>query len=57
MMNERLLIAIVLFFILGSVAVSGMNFLSYTFKSVFYTIAFFSLIVVGFISLIRYLKQ
>lgn len=56
-MNGRLLIAIILFFILGSVAISGMDFLSYTFKSVFYMIAFFSLIVIGFISLIRYLKQ
>lgn len=50
-MNERLTLAIVLFFVLGSVVVSGFELLSYTFKAVFYTIA---MMVLAFI-LLRYL--
>jgi len=56
-MINRYLLAITILCIMGSVLVSSLDFLSYTFKSVFYSIAFFSLIVVGFINLIRYLNQ
>lgn len=38
-MKNRLLVPMLLFFILGSAAVSNMDFLSNTFKSYFYILA------------------
>lgn len=54
---KRLLLVVVLFFVLGSAMVSSMNSLSYTFKSIFYSIAMTVLIVIGLLSLYRYFRR
>jgi len=56
-MKNRSLLVIVLFFILGSVALSSTDVLSYTFKSVFYSIALIVLLVIGLFGLYNYLKK
>ena len=48
-MKSKLLLPVVLFFIVGSTAVSSMDSLSYTFKSNFYILA---MVVLGIIVLL-----
>lgn len=57
MMNNRSLLVIVLFFILGSVSISGTDYLSYTFKSIFYSTAAIVLLIVGLVRLYEYLNK
>lgn len=55
MMNNKLFL-VVLFFVLGSAAVSSMDFLNYTFKSIFYRTAMIVLVVIGLVGLSKYFK-
>lgn len=53
-MKDRLLLVVVLFFVLGSAAVSSMDSIGYTSKSIFYGVAMTVLIVIGLVSLYHY---
>lgn len=55
-MENRWVLVVVLFFVLGSAMVSSMNSLSHTFKSFFYGISLTVLIVIGLVNLYRYFK-
>lgn len=52
-MNNRLLLFVVLFFVLGSGVVSSLNSLSYTFKTAFYIIAMVVLATLGLVYLFK----
>ena len=56
-MKSRIVLVIVLFFVLGSATVSSMDFLSYTFKSIFYGVAIFALVIIGLVGLYQYFKR
>lgn len=56
-MKDRLLLSIILFIVLGSAMVTSMDYLSYTFKSVFYGIGMIVLVVIGYISFNKYLRK
>lgn len=56
-MDNKTVLVIVLFFVLGSAALSGTDLVSYTFKSIFHSIAFIVLLSIGLIALYRYLKK
>ena len=56
-MENRYILSIVLFFVLGSAIVSSMDSLSYTFKMVYYTIALVVLIAIGLVGIYRSLKK
>ena len=56
-MENRFILIVVLFFVLGSATVSTLNTLSYTFKSIFYGVGMTVLIVLGLVSLFKCLKK
>lgn len=56
-MKSRIVLVIVLFFVLGSATVSSMDFLSYTFKSIFYGGTIFALVIIGLVGLYQYFKR
>lgn len=57
MMSNRTLLIIVLFFIFSILLVTRMDFLSYTFKSIFYSFSFTALLILGLLRLYKYLNK
>ncbi|MDQ0253542.1 hypothetical protein J2S74_000914 [Evansella vedderi] len=56
-MKDKLLLVIVLTCILGSVLVSSLEFLSYTFKAIFYAISMTVLLIIGNVVLFKYFRR
>ncbi|MHA6252899.1 hypothetical protein [Oceanobacillus sp. CAU 1775] len=56
-MKNRLLLAVIMFFVLGSASVSNMDSLSYTFKSVFHVTAMTVLITIGLVGVFNYWRK
>ena len=56
-MKNRILFAVILFFVLGSAAISGTDSISHTAKSIFHGIGMFTLGLIGIISLYKIFKK
>lgn len=56
-MKNKLVLLVVLFCVLGSAMVSSMNELSHTFKSFFYGTSMAVLILIGLVSIYKYLRK
>ncbi|MDQ0430173.1 putative membrane protein SirB2 [Planomicrobium stackebrandtii] len=56
-MKNRILFAVILFFVLGSAAISGADSISQTAKSIFFGIGMLTLGVIGIVSLYNFFKE
>lgn len=56
-MEKRILFAVILFFVLGSAAVSGSDSISQTAKSIFHGIGMLTLGIIGIVSLYNIAKK
>ena len=56
-MENRFILIVVLFFVLGSATVSSLNSLSYTYKSIFYGVGMTVLVVLGLVSILKSFKK
>jgi hypothetical protein len=56
-MKNNLLLVIVLSCVLGSAMVSSTESLSYTFKSIFYGISMTVLLIIGLVSVYKYVRR
>ena len=56
-MKDRIILAIILFCVLGAAALGNLDFLSQTAKSIFYGISMGILIIIGIISLFASIKK
>ena len=56
-MKNRVLLVVILFFVLGSAAISGTDSISHTVKSIFHGIGLFTLGMIGIISLYNFFKK
>ncbi|MBD8014097.1 hypothetical protein QL992_02330 [Microbacterium sp. APC 3898] len=56
-MKDRIILAIILFCVLGAAAVSNIDFLSQTAKSAFYIVSMGILLIIGIVSLFALIKK
>ncbi|MDN7227956.1 hypothetical protein QWY15_11665 [Planococcus sp. N064] len=56
-MKQRLELSIIYFFVLGSVSISSMGFVSQTVQSVFFGIGMSVLFVIGIMNIYKYIQK
>jgi hypothetical protein len=56
-MKNRILFAVILFFVLGSAAISGTDSISHSAKSIFHGIGMFTLSLIGIFSIYNFFKK